>query len=1264
MDPLNDSETSHQGTTPPRRPRAPLPTTPTLPPRAELLPIVNNDEAYHAFKSVLGLVELNCGVREANRFSEALSNVDLPEGSLGIDKIAHAFERVLRKCLRARNEEVSETITTATESALRAALQHQQNTAQSAQPRTATPGDIHNLRRVVSDRLPPLIRGISAMNWSRHVRDVLARDGANLTEDVKLDLVKKAAYLHKEVATLLDAHLAGKTLVTVTDFLHEVQQHFKPDPIGYIECIRAKAQKDNQTASSYVKELEDIGLSFWIGYPTSEEQFDVIINTFSKHHYTYIRQQFDVARSTVRRTAGANSITFRGLITWANSSDSAFTTNKMQKNYDRGAGKAAGAQGQNQPGHDNQGKGRRGRKNKDKGQANLGQAANEQGFEEYKSFVCQLDIDCSSEDIEMDCALSELANQHKVQSPSVQVRTPSRADQNVVGFREVIPVSRANAPYTPIPKLRARSRVHATLDDAMQEPQVPLVHSTAVHVPIDQDGFIVVNNSKRKRLAVPPLPVSNAKSPSSKALPPSSPHVFPVTPVACVNPQSPLRTPLGTTPLHRIAPQVGSSIRPRREACKPSAPAVASSQVRVAHSRAFSPSVSAPMAYRPPGYSQEAPPNQSAIAAAGQSLHHVQPISNFNSTPANAAALHEHARQPPRAPRDPRPRPQLAASIAQQQPAVTVEPPVASTPFVAARRAVSTSAAAPDAPMQASPLLSTPLGRADVNPPIDYSNPRYLNVDPTVPPLPYEPSKPKDNRQPHWPRELPDPMEYAGWHCGPHLTPSLVRGENNPPRVSKPFVPVLEHPPNIENEVNMARFNSTLDTKLEPIWKIEKGVFKAASESPLPTHRMLTTMDVVNNKPYVRMVSPQVQLAGDNLVITTLTQGPGQMRPELSAYTVDISDLLNRRPQEPVSSTVGAGDVSTPLESMFREARTAQRNRANRYYDLSFQARAEDAELYSFQKFKKGECNSLLLPIPPPMEPHPQVNIPPPMPPADSSDISINMMQALGPMSGTPSPEEVQANAAGNRRPYNAEPYRRDDRNPHPVAPAPYFNSPEHRLGQCMLTISLAGLAQLNRNPDYAPFIDSLEKLVRPMNKDLQPVVSQLAQCINNMALEQNLPLRCVVPDQDQAQGGGAPAFVSNFDAGPSATILVGDVHEIPICTLLTPAMQLAEPLPLEQQIPYLQAALMRAEIFNMPTASMPSFEFSHMDKTDTSESPMRIIFECLWSDPEYQHRLPATLWTFDEAQQLIRSSKCDSALLPFSLLYRDQTASLGNSTY
>eukprot|EP00884_Botryococcus_braunii_P011758 jgi/Botrbrau1/20583/Bobra.113_1s0009.1 len=365
------------------------------------------------------------------------------------------------------------------------------------------------------------------MNWSRHVRDVLARDGANLTEDVKLDLVKKAAYLHKEVATLLDAHLAGKTLVTVTDFLHEVQQHFKPDPIGYIECIRAKAQKDNQTASSYVKELEDIGLSFWIGYPTSEEQFDVIINTFSKHHYTYIRQQFDVARSTVRRTAGANPITFRDLITWANSSDSAFTTNKMQKNYDRGAGKAAGAQGQNQPGHDNQGKGRRGRKNKDKGQANLGQAANEQGFEEYKSFVCQLDIDCSSEDVEMDCALSELANQHKVQSPSVQVRTPSRADQNVVGFREVILVSRANAPYTPIPKHRARSRVHATLDDAMQEPQVPLVHSTAVHVPIDQDGFIVVNNSKRKRLAVPPLPVSNAKSPSSKALPPSSPHVFP-----------------------------------------------------------------------------------------------------------------------------------------------------------------------------------------------------------------------------------------------------------------------------------------------------------------------------------------------------------------------------------------------------------------------------------------------------------------------------------------------------------------------------------------------------------------------------------------------------------------------------------------------------------------------------------------------------------------------------------------------------------------
>lgn len=52
--------------------------------------------------------------------------------------------------------------------------------------------------------------------------------------------------------------------------------------------------------------------------------------------------------------------------------------------------------------------------------------------------------------------------------------------------------------------------------------------------------------------------------------------------------------------------------------------------------------------------------------------------------------------------------------------------------------------------------------------------------------------------------------------------------------------------------------------------------------------------------------------------------------------------------------------------------------------------------------------------------------------------------------------------------------------------------------------------------------------------------------------------------------------------------------------------------------------------------------------------SPMRLVFECIWSEPGYQPRLPAELWEYDAAQQIIRNCKCDAALLPFSLFVRD----------
>lgn len=49
----------------------------------------------------------------------------------------------------------------------------------------------------------------------------------------------------------------------------------------------------------------------------------------------------------------------------------------------------------------------------------------------------------------------------------------------------------------------------------------------------------------------------------------------------------------------------------------------------------------------------------------------------------------------------------------------------------------------------------------------------------------------------------------------------------------------------------------------------------------------------------------------------------------------------------------------------------------------------------------------------------------------------------------------------------------------------------------------------------------------------------------------------------------------------------------------------------------------------------------------------MKVIFECIWNDPHYQHQVPQELWSYDPTTQIVREAACHAALMPFSLKLR-----------
>jgi hypothetical protein len=227
-----------------------------------------------------------------------------------------------------------------------------------------------------------------------------------------------------------------------------------------------------------------------------------------------------------------------------------------------------------------------------------------------------------------------------------------------------------------------------------------------------------------------------------------------------------------------------------------------------------------------------------------------------------------------------------------------------------------------------------------------------------------------------------------------------------------------------------------------------------------------------------------------------------------------------------------------------------------------------------------------------------------------------NMFQ-MGPLTGTSvnPPDAIHANAAQQRRPRGAEPFRQQDRDDiiqRPVPPPGYFHQPQHRIGSASFSMTISQLVTLYRNPDLPNFLTASEALFNHKGDDSQALHS-LTQAVVNAAAELQTPSHA---NLHYAEGGETDCVNAlttatnseNSNELRASMMRTEDIGTVPIFTLLTPSMTISDSTPQHMQQPYLQAALAKVPTFTMPTASMPNFKFQFLD-TSHKPSINRIAF-------------------------------------------------------
>jgi hypothetical protein len=77
---------------------------------------------------------------------------------------------------------------------------------------------------------------------------------------------------------------------------------FKPDLHGYREVVRGKRQKKEQSCVHYLSHIRDLGYQHWVGIPTSEEVFLLMIDTMLPEHRQNCMKSYWMSRAALERS--------------------------------------------------------------------------------------------------------------------------------------------------------------------------------------------------------------------------------------------------------------------------------------------------------------------------------------------------------------------------------------------------------------------------------------------------------------------------------------------------------------------------------------------------------------------------------------------------------------------------------------------------------------------------------------------------------------------------------------------------------------------------------------------------------------------------------------------------------------------------------------------------------------------------------------------------------------------------------------------------
>jgi hypothetical protein len=369
-----------------------MPTSPILPPRSELLSIIADDtDNYNKYLQLINTLESSAVPGAAAQFALACMSKPSQSPQEQVHVLLDAMNRCIRNCNRQQHASINSVVQTAVQSAMHSTSSMRQPALPNRDP---TPQEVAARRKNCYERMPKLKKGGDIEAHFRQVRRALQLDGAGLTEGERVDIVRKCTEIDVDVARRMEAHVGGKMYLSVDEYSEDAKSVYKPDLHGYREVVRGKRQKKDQSCVHYLTHIRDLGYQHWVGIPTSEEVFLLIIDTMLPEHRQNVMKSYWMSRAALERSSSARPISFMDLERWAAQSDAEL----INVRHHRGAANNVEAdEAQLKERSDGKGRG--------KGRGKTGRVHGVEGFQEApaSSFVAQMELGVSnSSDEEID----------------------------------------------------------------------------------------------------------------------------------------------------------------------------------------------------------------------------------------------------------------------------------------------------------------------------------------------------------------------------------------------------------------------------------------------------------------------------------------------------------------------------------------------------------------------------------------------------------------------------------------------------------------------------------------------------------------------------------------------------------------------------------------------------------------------------------------------------------------------------------------------